>query len=178
MKKTNLLIATVILLSGCSTMSPIEKESESESYFKDAIFAESEFYTSDEILSGERYRIFNEGVTDSEELRKSAIKKANEFCREKGSNQKMVSVSEFGTTPPYLWGNIPRIEIIFVCEEKYRSQHSADKSSTQASSEKSAAPVIIADKYDRLTKLKKLLDNGVLTQDEFAAEKKKILAEK
>ncbi|MFT5676521.1 MAG: hypothetical protein ACI808_002466, partial [Paraglaciecola sp.] len=33
MKKFNLLIPIIILLSGCSSVSPIEKESESESHF-------------------------------------------------------------------------------------------------------------------------------------------------
>ncbi len=32
-----------------------------------------------------------------------------------------------------------------------------------------------SDKYDKLTKIKKLLDDGVLTQEEFETEKKKIL---
>nr|BFF40407.1 hypothetical protein BACY1_22120 [Tenacibaculum mesophilum] len=34
------------------------------------------------------------------------------------------------------------------------------------------------DKYDQLAKLKKLLDDGVLTQEEYDAEKKKILEQK
>jgi len=37
--------------------------------------------------------------------------------------------------------------------------------------------IIIKSKAERLTQLKKLLDEGVLTQEEFDAEKKKILAE-
>jgi len=34
------------------------------------------------------------------------------------------------------------------------------------------------DKYDRLIKIKGLLDSGVLTQEEFENEKRKILSEK
>ncbi|MGZ2369782.1 SHOCT domain-containing protein [Ancylomarina sp. YFZ004] len=37
--------------------------------------------------------------------------------------------------------------------------------------------IIIKSKAERLTQLKKLLDEGILTQEEFDAEKKKILAE-
>lgn len=178
MKKFSLLIPTIILLSGCSSISPIEKESESESHFKDTYFAASEFYISDDIIAGERYRIFNKGLTVTDELRKTAIKKANEFCSEKEGNQKMVTVSEFGATPPYVWGNIPRIEIIFTCQDRVNVNSSpitADKSESNAGSK---AELIIVDKYDRLAKIKHLLDSGVLTQDEFDAEKKKILAEK
>jgi hypothetical protein len=174
MKKFSLLIPIIILLSGCSSLSPIEKESESESHFKDAFFAGSEFYISDDVISGERYRVFNEGMAVTDELKKTAIKKANEFCREKDSNQKMVTISEFGATPPYLWGNIPRIEIIFACKDRVN----ANSSSKTADNSKSKTELIIVDKYDRLSKIKNLLDNGVLTQDEFEAEKKKILAEK
>ncbi|EGG98355.1 hypothetical protein imdm_115 [gamma proteobacterium IMCC2047] len=39
------------------------------------------------------------------------------------------------------------------------------------------APPSISDKYDRLKKIKNLLDDGALTQAEFESEKKKILAE-
>jgi len=35
-----------------------------------------------------------------------------------------------------------------------------------------------SDKYDKLTKLKKLLDDGAITKDEYEKEKKKILDEK
>lgn len=37
------------------------------------------------------------------------------------------------------------------------------------------APVEEADPYEQLTEAKKLLDAGILTEEEFAAEKKKIL---
>lgn len=38
-----------------------------------------------------------------------------------------------------------------------------------------ATPVVEADPYEQLTEAKKLLDAGILTEEEFAAEKKKIL---
>ena len=39
-----------------------------------------------------------------------------------------------------------------------------------------AAPTSPTDSYAQLTKLKELFDAGILTQDEFDAEKKKILS--
>lgn len=74
----------------------------------------------------------------------------------------MLTVSEHTAAPPYILGNFPRIEIIFVC---------VDKELTQTT-------VAVTDKYERLIKIKELLDTGTLTQAEFEAEKKKILAEK
>jgi hypothetical protein len=55
-------------------------------------------------------------------------------------------------------GNFPRVEWLFECEN---------------------APVKArqADRLDQLEKLKKLLDNGTLKQQEFEVEKAKILAE-
>lgn len=166
MKKINLLIPAVILLSGCTSLSTIEKESETESHFKNAYFAGSQLYIAEDEIVGERYRIYNEGVSTTSELKRKATAAANKFCAEQDENKSMLTVSEFGATPPYVWGNMPRIEIIFTCE---------DKSKPKA---KSVTNVVYADKYDRLAKIKTLLDNGVLTEAEFAAEKKKILAEK
>lgn len=42
---------------------------------------------------------------------------------------------------------------------------------------KKNAPVVQSSKYDRLEKVKKLYDNGVLTKDEYESEKNKLLNE-
>lgn len=74
----------------------------------------------------------------------------------------MFTVSEHAAAPPYILGNFPRIEIIFVCVDETIAQSSA-KAAT--------------DKYDRIVKIKELYDSGALSKDEFEAEKKKILVE-
>lgn len=61
--------------------------------------------------------------------------------------------------PPYILGNFPRIEIVFALVDNDQPSNSAQ----------------IRSKYDELEKLKKLLDDGVLTQEEFDLEKAKIL---
>ncbi|NOT11950.1 MAG: SHOCT domain-containing protein [Methylococcaceae bacterium] len=63
--------------------------------------------------------------------------------------------------PPHILGNWPRIEIIFSCV-------------TTAKPSSATAP---QDKYDRLSKLKTLLDAGAITQQEYEEEKKKVLSE-
>ena len=73
----------------------------------------------------------------------------------------MSPLRETVAKPPFILGNFPRIEIIFEC---------ADKTSPAAAS---GAEDL---KYTKLTNLKKLLDSGALTQDEFEKEKAKILA--
>jgi hypothetical protein len=59
-------------------------------------------------------------------------------------------------------GNFPRIEIVFVCVDPKKNKGLIAKTT---------------DKYEKLTKIKDLLDNGVLTEEEFESEKKKILSE-
>jgi len=72
-----------------------------------------------------------------------------------------VVLGEQISQPPSIMGNFPRIEIIFALIEKPTDTGSAPG----------------RDKYDELERLKKLLDDGALTQDEFEREKAKILNE-
>lgn len=154
-----------ILLIGCSAMSPIEKESENKSHFDDAVFKGRDFYISPAEIQGERYRIYHQaatGFTGTGGIRRTAIERATRFCKDLG-NKQMVTVSEHTASPPYILGNFPRIEIIFVCSDDRSVPQAAVKATT--------------DKYDRIVKIKELYDSGALTQQEFEAEKKKILAE-
>jgi hypothetical protein len=68
-------------------------------------------------------------------------------------------VSENVSNPPYILGNFPRIEIVFACVDKPKTEQ----------------PVFQDIQYERLINLKKLLDAGVITKDEFEKEKNKIL---
>jgi len=165
MKNILFLTPVFLVLAACSSMSPIQKESESTSHFEGAVYEGKDFYISDEEIKGERYRIFHQastGFSGTSGIRRSATNRANDFCRKKERNQKMLTVSEHTAAPPYILGNFPRIEMIFVC---------VDKESTQTT-------IAATDKYGRLTIIKDLLDKGILTQEEFEIEKKKILAEK
>jgi hypothetical protein len=140
---------TILLLSGCSQSSPILKVN------KD---------------NAEQYKIFQPSLLEDEaEVRKSAIDKANKFCTK--SNGKMVVISERTNKPPYIIDNFPGIEIIFACEggNNKHSVENKDINSKQKSWNR--------DKYSNLAIIKKLLDDGTLTQQEFDEEKRKILAD-
>jgi mRNA-degrading endonuclease RelE of RelBE toxin-antitoxin system len=91
-------------------------------------------------------------------VRNSAEKRADNFCKEK--NKARVTVSERHSNPPHILGNWPRIELLFVCTDK------AQKTNSMSSQD---------DKYTKLSKIKKLYDDKVLTEKEFLIEKKKIL---
>jgi hypothetical protein len=93
-------------------------------------------------------------------VREGAEQRATAFCERK--NKVFKPLRETTSKPPHILGNFPRIEIVFAC---------VDKVST-------AVPPASTDrKYEKLIELKKLLDSGVLTQQEFEREKTKILDE-
>lgn len=62
--------------------------------------------------------------------------------------------------PPYILGNFPRIEIVFALIDK---------------KEEVARTTPERDRYTELERLKKLLDDGALTKEEFEVEKAKLL---
>ena len=160
MKKI-LIMTIVTFLAGCSATSKIEKANESESHFKGAVYEGRDFYKIDEDVKGERYRIFHQastGFTGTAGIRSSAEKRADAFCDKE--NKKMLTISEHTAKPPYIFGNFPRIEIIFVCINKKHSKNLNNNNS----------------KYDELKKIKNLLNEGVLTKEEYIIEKKKILS--
>lgn len=90
-------------------------------------------------------------------VRDDAEQRATTFCDRK--SKAMESITETTSTPPFILGNFPRIEIVFDCIDKPGSP----------------PPVSADDKYAKLAKLKQLLDTGAITQEEFNQEKAKIL---
>jgi len=156
-----LIITIVFVFSGCSRKEPIVKVSESKSYFADAVYEGQEFYASDKITSEVKYRVFNQassGFSGTSGIRQNAENRAIVFCRKQ--KKTMLKLNEHTAKPPYILGNYPRIEIIFVCINK-------ENITTKQ----------LDDKYEKLSKIKVLLDNGTLTQKEFDKEKAHILAE-
>ena len=74
----------------------------------------------------------------------------------------MLTLGERTSGPPYILGNFPRIELVFACAEKSIQERSND---------------FRDEKYLKLVNLKKLLDGGIITQEEFQLEKQKILGD-
>ena len=161
--KMILIIASAVFVSGCASTSKIEKASESKSHFEGAAYEGRDFYIADEIIEGEQYRIFHQastGFSGTGGIKRSAENRAISFCKE--MEKTMITVSEHTAAPPYVFGNFPRIEIIFVCADPKKEAKLIE---------------VTTDKYDRISKIKELLDSGALTEEEFNFEKKKILAE-
>ncbi len=157
-----LMITTIIIFSACSAMTPIQDASNSTSQFGGGVYTGTEEIGSKIPANNQTiYRVFHRGTTGFTSLsavRNSAEARADKFCTKQ--NKIRTTVSERHSNPPHILGNWPRIELLFVCDEKQNNllQKSVPK-------------------YSKLEKIKKLLDNGTLSEEEFEIEKAKILKE-
>lgn len=187
-KFQKLIIPSILILSGCSVTPSTGKESSEDSGFKDNKFQQKDFFGVDEKIEGERHKVVKQALTgygDVSELRQYATKKAELICYKSGRDKRMLAISERTSVPPYIWDNFPRIELTFVCIDDDRFERSTSPISVQSPAfvtDQNISPStdektpVVADKYDRLFKIKELLDSGVLTREEFEREKRKILS--
>lgn len=103
------------------------------------------------------YRVYERGATGFvpvSALRSAAEERATEFC--KRQNRSMVVLAEKRTIAFPLPGNFPAIELVFAAVPR----------TTFVPSEA---------EMERLTKLKRLRDAGVITAEEFEKEKEQFL---
>ncbi|SRR6266478_149387 len=155
-------LAIAVALAGCAVTSPIQPAATSKSAFDGAVYKGKTVSVNPGTSGSPAYRVFIQGATgfvSMQSVRDDAEQRATAFCDRKG--KAMESITETTATPPYILGNFPRIEIVFDCIDKSGSP----------------APAASDDKYAKLAKLKQLLDSGAITQDEFNAEKAKVLAQ-
>jgi hypothetical protein len=71
------------------------------------------------------------------------------------------TIRERAAVPPYILGNFPKIEIIFVCEPTIK----------RIMTEKTDV-----EKWSQLESLANLVERGIITQEEFKVEKDKIIS--
>lgn len=151
-----LLTLAALAVSACATSSPIQRYSESKNSFSDP----PQLMTH-EFPDGDIYRIYHRAATgfvSVQSIREAAEQRAEDFARRQGKS--IVVLGEQISQPPYILGNFPRIEIVFALVDASQSV---------------SAPPAHRDKYAELEKLKKLLDQGALTQEEYEREKAKLL---
>ncbi len=155
-------VSTLLLLAGCATTSTIQPASSSRSGFDGAVYGGESVTISANEEGAEEYRVFHQGATgfvSVQVVRDDAELRGKEFCDRKGKVMK--PLRETTSKPPHVLGNFPRVEIVFSCVDRPKSE----------------APAAVKDaKYTNLINLKKLLDGGVITQAEFDREKAKILS--
>jgi hypothetical protein len=151
----------LMLFVGCASSSTIQPVSKSRSAFEGAAYQGEEKFVSDDSSDAERYRVFERGGSgfiSLQTVRDAAEQRANAFCEKQGKWAK--TLTEHTSKPPHVLGNFPRVELVFVCVPKLASVESTGFQD---------------ERYIKLTNLKKLLDSGVITEEEFQKEKAKIL---
>lgn len=151
------LVCTVLALaSGCASSSPIQRYSGSESKFSDDPVLMKHEYPDKDV-----FRIYHRAATgfvSIQSVREAAEQRAEDFAKRQGKS--FIVLGEKTSNPPYILGNFPRIEIVFALINKTPD---------------TAQPAIVTDKYVAIERLKKLLDEGALTKEEFEREKAKVL---
>lgn len=163
MKK--IMIAGVIILSGCGSSAPIQRVGNSQSHFGAASKGLTTIMHTD-TSGATQYRVFsqgNSGLVPISAERRDGMQRASEFCEQ--VNKVARPLSEQMSTPPYTYGNLPRVEITFICVKRDASAVSPSASHAETH----------GDVYIRTTELQRLLEEGVITQRDFDTEMAKIL---
>jgi hypothetical protein len=116
MLRASATLVTALCLMSCAETSPIQPAALSKSHFADAAY-KGEFVTTGSGTPGaEAYRVFVQGATGFvpiQSVRDDAEQRAKEFCGRE--HQTMESLAETTAKPPYIFGNFPRVEIVFDC---------------------------------------------------------------
>lgn len=162
MLTVNAVLTTLLLQSGCSTTSPIM------------------------LSAGEVYTVTKTGTTGFTPvgtLRAQAYKKANEFAASKGMVAEVVSVNEIGAG----FAKWPQVDLKFRLVRPGTEGVASNPTvavSTQEAYDAEGRPtakdtvVRVEKQVDVYAELKKLADlkaRGILTEEEFQAEKRKLL---
>ena len=149
---------------GCSTASKIQRADQSQSAFDGAVYEGQTTILREDIPDSEAYRIFHQAATgfvSVQAVRNSAQKRAKKFCSEKG--KAFVLIRESTSVGWHAAGNFPRAELVFACVDEISVRESPEPT------------INSSNRYDELRELKSLLDEGIITQEEYEQEKGKIL---
>lgn len=146
----------LILIGGCAKDSGVLKANESKSLFSSTICHRESNNLSEEKFSGETYRIFQQafsGFVPLSAVREDIENQASNFCKNNNKQVKKIAI----TNSPMGLGCPAKAELIFACIESKNADTTEDAL------------------YLRLSNLKKLLDSGALTKEEFDQQKEKLL---
>jgi hypothetical protein len=160
MKYLCIILSLAIICAGCAARdSGVLLAKDSKSLFDDASCSYETKTISEDLTGSEQYRIYEQGSSGfvpPSALREDIERQATKFCENKGKILKVLKE----TNPPFVMGCFPKAELIFVCVPKQEPFNYEDKL------------------YIQLSNLKKLLDEGIITKEEFEMQKSKILNQK
>ena len=154
------ILVTSILL-GCASNPPVQPAASSKSQFDGAVYGGEIAQLEQATPGAEVYRAFYQGgsgFVSVSSVREAVEEMASKHCARKGKTAR--PLQETTSKPPHVLGNFPRVEWLFECADSLPS---------------SASGSLAVDKLGQIERLKKLLDSGALTQQEYEREKAKIL---
>jgi hypothetical protein len=161
MKKLFIILITATVLAGCASNPPVQPAVSSKSQFDGAVYGGETSELSKPTPGAEVYRAFYQGgsgFVSVSSVREAVEEMATKHCARKGKT--VNPLQETTSKPPHIFGNFPRVEWLFECKDSAPAN--------------ALGPTGI-DKLGQIERLKKLLDSGALSQQEYEREKAKIL---
>lgn len=107
-------------------------------------------------------------------LKDAATAEATRYCNERGKHLKVISTSEHKGM--YLVGEMPSFTLVFKPVDALEAMTAAAAAAVASPGTVDTPVAVSGDFYAMLLKLDDLRKKGILTEDEFQAEKKKILS--
>ena len=173
MKRTLFIAVSAALLAGCSVQGDIKPAATSRSEFEDAFYKGVELKVGSNPEGYREYRIFSQGAsgfTPQSGVKRNAMKRAQAFCSQK--NGRVRVITEHRASGARILGNMPRVELVFVCVPSGAYDGESPKNSSREKQESTQA----LDRYGNLERLGELRDKGILSDEEFEQEKRRILS--
>ena len=123
------------------------------------------------------------GFSGSGTLKAEAFQEASQYCEKLGKSLQVVSTHE--ASPPYILANFPKAEIQFMCLDAKDAELNRPKLRKEADTvievkkdiRTKDESVKHKDVYAELIKLDDLRKKGIISEAEFAEQKKKLLSE-
>jgi putative oligomerization/nucleic acid binding protein len=146
-------------LLGCASNPPVQPAATSRSLFDGAVYEGEIAELARPTPGAEIYRASYQGgsgFVSINSVRATVEEMATKHCARNGGSVR--PVRETASKPPHVLGNFPRVEWLFECARPI--------------AQGAQAPI---DKLGQIERLKKLLDSGALTQQEYEREKTRIL---
>jgi hypothetical protein len=151
-----LVILVSLCLGGCAKDSGVILAKDSKSLFDDTICPHETSKLAEDTTGSEQYRIYQQAATGFVPLsaiRDDIERQATVYCDNGAKKLKMLKI----INSPMSLGCPAKAELIFTCLPKPNAESFEDQL------------------YIKLSNLKKLLNDGVITKDEFEQQKARIL---